>query len=523
MHLLDPQPLTTLQGEFRLSMRRLYADLCRELHTDHGDLARKLRLPTGFLKSLRAAFSLEFYSNWKIVGWIEALNDLVYFLDLCRQLNMERDRSEFAAQLFDECQEKFFEHGYFDDLFPSGRPQTRGLEKRLFALCRRLAGELTQETLWLDPGLSVTWMRQQKMGRWEVSGSVKDRFEKAELPGTISTGLVGAWCQAPHDVRRALSQSPGAGVFQVESGGISMKVGKIVSPIWSGCGEAGHWQWAQRDPVIAVQGERGPITVGPTLTYGKDRQPRRVVPTDRRQVERITRAWETIRLAWPEGHDVLALLTSRIVPLKAKGVVSFSYRHRPGLSFINCFDRDNLDLIDDLIHENSHHHLNLLLRKQVMYRGDHNQQIFYSPWRRSLRPLRGILHATFTFTMGALLFQRLSVWGAGRGGSVKWKQAGLSQRALQRARFRCLEEVKSVRYSLLDLQYADDQLGWLTSAGRTLVQELDEAITHVERTSKHFLHQVEQSSFGLALRRHIRELQRARHTYGLIHVRYAGS
>ena len=72
---------------------------------------------------------------------------------------------------------------------------------------------------------------------------------------------------------------------------------------------------------------------------------------------------------------MLALLTSRIIPLNAKGVVSFSYRHRPGLSFINCFDRDNLDLIDDLIHENSHHHLNLLLRKHVMYHGDHNQQI----------------------------------------------------------------------------------------------------------------------------------------------------
>ena len=77
-----------------------------------------------------------------------------------------------------------------------------------------------------------------------------------------------------------------------------------------------------------------------------------------------------------------------------------------------------LDLIDDLIHENSHHHLNLLLRKHVMYRGDHNQQIFYSPWRRSLRPLRGILHATFTFTMGALLFQRLSSWASGRGGAA---------------------------------------------------------------------------------------------------------
>jgi HEXXH motif-containing protein len=212
------------------------------------------------------------------------------------------------------------------------------------------------------------------------------------------------------------------------------------------------------------------------------------------------------------------LLTSRIVPLKARGVVSFSYRHRPGLSFINCFDRDNLDLIDDLIHENSHHHLNLLLRKYVMYHGDHNQQIFYSPWRRSLRPLRGILHATFTFTMGAMLFERLSSWASGRGGAARWKKAGLTRRDLQRARFRCLEEVESVRYSLQDLHYADHHLGWLTGSGRRLVGQLSEAIDQVERESDRFKRDVLRSSFGPALRRHSQELRTARQTYGPVRL-----
>ena len=516
MPLPDLYPLVKLQHEFRLSMRRLHADLCRELRIDYVDLTQELRFPVGFFDRLRSVFPLESYSTWKVVGWIETLNDLLYLLDVCRQLKMEQDRREFTAQFFAECQEKFFEHGYFDDLFPSGRPQARGLERRVFGLCRRLAGELMQEALWFDPGVSVTWMQQQKMQRWDIPGHLKDNFEKAEPPGTVSTGIAGAWCQASHDVRKAVSQASGAVVFRIDSRGIKMRVGRMVSPVWSAQEKTGQWHWAYYSPVIAVQGKAGPVTVGPTLVYGKDRQPRRVVPTDRRQVERITRAWETIRLAWPDGHEVLALLTNRIIPLHAKGVVSFSYRHRPGLSFINCFDRDNLDLIDDLIHENSHHHLNLLLRKNVMYRGDHNQQIFYSPWRRSLRPLRGILHATFTFTMGALLFQHLASWGAGRNGSVRWKQAGLSQRDLQRARFRCVEEVESVRYSLLDLQYADEQLGWLTGPGRTLVQELAEAMTHVARMSERFHPEVERSSFGPALRRHIKELQRARHTYGPI-------
>lgn len=523
MHLLNPRPLIKLQHEFRHSMRRLHGDLCRELRTDYADLSRELKLPASFFDHLRLAFPLESYSTWKVVGWIETLNDLLYFLDVYQQLNIEQDRTDFAVQLFDECQEKFFEHGYFNDVFPSGRPQARGLGKRVFALCRRLAGELAQEALWFDPSLSVTWMRRQKMARWDVPGSLQDQFEKAELPGAIATGIAGAWCQAPQNKRRILSRSSGGVVFRVESSEIRVKIGRMVLPVWSELEKSGQWHWAYCPPVVAVQSKTGPVTVGPTLVYGKDRQPRRVKSTDRRQVERITRAWETIRLAWPDGHNVLALLTNRIIPLHARGVVSFSYRHRPGLSFINCFDRDNLDLIDDVIHENSHHHLNLLLRKNVMYRGDHNQQIFYSPWRRSLRPLRGILHATFTFTMGALLFQHLASWGAGHTGSVRWKQAGLSRRDLQRARFRCLEEVESVRYSLLDLQYADEQLGWLTSTGQQLVRELAAAIAHIEGSSRHFRRDVERSSFGPALRRHIRELQRARHSYGPIRVSESGA
>jgi len=521
MLLLDRQPIIRLKSEFRLSMRRLLVDLCRELHADHADLARELGIPTSFFDSLHSSFQPEVYSNWKVVGWIETLNDLVYLLDVLKQLKVEQDRSDFAIQLFDECQEKFFEHGYLDDLFPTGQPQASGLEKRLLALCRQLAQELTQESLWFDPVVPVKWCRQQKIGRWDVPGILEDNFEKAEISGTISVDNTGSWCEAPKKVRRIVRQSSGRVVFQVDPTRISVKAGETVSPVWSGWGREGQWQWVCHPATVAIHGEDDPVTVGPTLVYGKDRQPKTVKATEQRQVERIARAWQTIRLAWPEGHEVLTLLTSRIVPLRAKGVVSFSYRHRPGLSFINCFDRGNLDLIDDLIHENSHHHLNLLLRKYVMYHRDHNQQIFYSPWRRSLRPLRGILHATFTFTMGAMLFGRLSSWGSGRRGAIWWKRAGLSQRDLQRARFRCVEEVASVRYSLQDLHYADHHLGWLTGSGRRLVGLLTEAINQVERESERFKGDVQRSVFGPALKKHLKGLQQARQTYGPMRLRSA--
>jgi HEXXH motif-containing protein len=306
--------------------------------------------------------------------------------------------------------------------------------------------------------------------------------------------------------------------LRVEPSGIAVRIGKKVSPLWTGRGAQGEWHWTRQAAMTALETDRGSVAVGPTLVYGKDRQPRTVSPTKEKRVEQIRRAWRTIQEAWPEGHAVLALLTSRIVPLKAEGVVSFSYRHRPGLSFINCFDRDNLDLIDDLIHENSHHHFNLLLRKHVMYHGDHNQQIFYSPWRRSLRPLRGILHATFTFTIGAMMFERLSSWASGRRGSARWKRAGLTQRDLLRARFRCLEEIESVRYSLQDLRYADHHLGWLTGSGRRMVGQLVEAIDQVERDIDRFKREVLRSTFGPTLRRHIEELRKARQTYGPVRL-----
>ena len=275
-----------------------------------------------------------------------------------------------------------------------------------------------------------------------------------------------------------------------------------------------HWHWPRRGATDAVVASSGSLTVGPTLRYGKTRQPKALSATENKQIARLGRAWQTIELAWPEGHALLRLFTSRVIPLKAPGVVSFSYRHRPGLSFINCFDRDNLDLIDDLIHENSHHHLNLLLRKHVLYHGDRNQLIFYSPWRRNLRPIRGILHATFTFTMGALLFARLSAWAETAQGKRQWRNAGLTARHLLRARFRCLEEIESVRYSLCDLEYAGRHLKWLTASGTRLVKHLEEVIAKSEQHISRHRRTVLASLYGPSLRRHVSELRQARHTYG---------
>jgi hypothetical protein len=488
------------------------------LESQYADVAKSLALPVAYFRFLSQALERDGYAHWKVVGWIEALNDLVYFIDLLQQIREERNPRHFSAQLYAECEEKFFENSYLDDLFPRGVSQASGLERRLNELCTRLTQELTQESLCLVPGLPMLWCASRKIPSWTVEMQFGHNVERAELFGTMAIGVEGDMYEAPPSVKRALKQVSSQATILVQPHELSLKIGQTVTPLCMRRGNRLEWSWTHRPPVIAIETRSGAITAGPTLVYGKDRQPRSVAATSPDQVARIGRAWTTIQKAWPEGQEVLALLTTRIIPLKAKGVVSFSYRHRPGLSFINCFDRDNLDLIDDVIHENSHHHMNLLLRKHVMYHGDHNQQIFYSPWRRSLRPLRGILHAAFTFTMGAMLFERLSTWASERGGSARWKRAGLTQRDLQRARFRCLEEVESVRYSIQDLEYASWHLKWLTGSGQRLVKQLAEAIKQVEHNIAPQRKAVLASPFGPALRRHMKELHQARQTYGPVRL-----
>jgi HEXXH motif-containing protein len=511
MPLIDAAALARLRNEFRQSMRVLLMDLCRDIDGHYSALAERLDLPVAYFRFLASSFDHESYGNWKVVGWIETLNDLVYFLDLLQQVRKERDQRAFAEQLFAECEQKFFENSYLDDLFPQGRARARGLAARLQWLCMKLAREVTQEALFFDPRCAMRWCGRQGLRRWEVPGNLDQHFERAERSFALSVGTGGDEFVAPKSVLQAVGPSSQRVIFEVTKHGIALKKGGRF-PVCSLFGTNVEWHWPTRAVIEAAKGPQGPTTIGPTLRYGRDRQPRTVGPTDLKQVERIRRAWRAIQEAWPEGHEVLALLTSRIVPLKAMGVVSFSYRHRPGLSFINCFDRDNLDLIDDLIHENSHHHLNLLLRKHVMYYGDRNQQIFYSPWRRSLRPIRGILHAAFTFTMGALLFERLSTFGERH--EAAWRRAGLTKGDLLRARFRCLEEIESVRYSIQDLEYAGRHLKWLTGSGGRLVRQLEEELEAADQRMARHRMSVLKSKFGPALRRHVKELQESRKIYG---------
>jgi HEXXH motif-containing protein len=506
MRVFDPDALSVLLREFRLSMRRLLFDLCDDLEAHYRPSLEALRLPLTYFRLVGDTLKPEEFSHWKVVGWIEELNDLVYFIDLRDQLVHERRPRGFAEQLFEECEEKFYENSYREELFPAGVPASDGLKRRLHSLCMRLALQVTQESLFLVPGLPCLWLAQDRARTWTVPCELGPNFERAELPGRVYLGLEGGYLDLPSDVRQMLARHGGQARFLFTPGAIRLRVGTgVVSLLSRSGGERWHWRCVLPS-YLRPPSPNFPngLTLGPSLVYRRDLTPLRIVPAPAALAERIQAAVSMIEQAWPEGARLFGLLTSRIIPLDASGVVSFSYRHRPGLSFINMFERDQLDLIDDLVHENSHHHLNLLLCKYEMRRGDRNQEVFYSPWRRSLRPLHGILHATFTFTMGALLFGRLA----------RAKELPAPHRL--RARFRCLEEVESVGYSIRDLSYAADRLGWLHSNGAALVQTLKREISKVGRQIASYRSAVLRSRYGPALRRHIRTLKRARATYGRI-------
>jgi len=496
--LFDNEHLSSLIDELRRSMRRVLAQLCDELDGPYRQASQRLRIPVGYLRAVEATLEPEDFSHWKVVGWIEELNDLVYLLDVREQLRRESDAGGFAEAFYAACATQYYEHGYLDELFPEGRPLATKLAHRVSSLCEKLARQVSRESLFLVPGLPCRWLDETTQQQWRVPYDFGPNFERAEPADCIPFGLDGDVLSPSRSDRRHMCTQQA--VLTIKRDGIDLSCGAHRIPLLV-LESARQWRWEVK-PTVSVLVSYGRMTMGPTLIYGKRRAPVRMTGSSSDLVPRLAHAVRAIETAWPEGANNLALLTSRIIPLQARGVVSFSYRHRPGLSFINCFDRDEFDLIDDLIHENSHHQLNLYLRKAELLRGEHTDEIFYSPWRRSLRPVRGILHATFTFTMGALLFDRLAA------------SHYVTDAHRLRAQARCLEEVESVRYSLRDLVYAARQLGWLSESGVALVQSMAREIRRVHRRIALHESAIYSSHYGQDLKRHCDTLRHARHNYG---------
>ncbi len=165
----------------------------------------------------------------------------------------------------------------------------------------------------------------------------------------------------------------------------------------------------------------------------------------------------------PSSYERFEAFTDTIIPIKQKEFVSFSHQELPGTSMINLYHRDFVDLLDDLIHENGHHHLNYYLNLQKLI-DEPTDNIYYSPWRETLRPLRGIYHAYFTFFWAFKLFKDLSE------SNLIHPYYVFTDQERDKIYTRAIEEMLMLEYSFKDLEIAyKNKL--ITKKGMELVQK----------------------------------------------------
>lgn len=191
--------------------------------------------------------------------------------------------------------------------------------------------------------------------------------------------------------------------------------------------------------------------------------------------ENISKALLNIKKAAPHLHTTFKSFTHTIVPVNEKGIVSYSMQSLPGYSSINMFDRDQIDLMDDLLHENGHHYLNTFLNHQDLINED-DDKIYYSPWRKALRPIRGIYHAVFTFYWALELYYHLDV-AAGK------KTLPFTSEEKNKIKLRFLEEYFMLDYCKPDLAHAFKNKR-VTKEGNQLIQMIYERVAAYKKETE---------------------------------------
>ena len=189
---------------------------------------------------------------------------------------------------------------------------------------------------------------------------------------------------------------------------------------------------------------------------------------------RIDRALKVIKRFSPTSWERFEAFTDVIIPISQQEFVSYSHQNLPGYSMINLYHRDFVDLMDDLLHENGHHHLNYYLNLGKLI-DEPVDNIYYSPWRRTPRPLRGVYHAYFTFFWAFKLFADLS-----RAKDVDsiWYLFGPKEK--EKIIWRAVEEFHMLNYTYKELKWAYKN-GLIKEAGWKLIEEQQKEIGRLKR------------------------------------------
>lgn len=189
---------------------------------------------------------------------------------------------------------------------------------------------------------------------------------------------------------------------------------------------------------------------------------------------KIEIALKVIKKHSPSSWERFDAFTELIVPIKQPELVSYSHQDLPGYSMINLYHRDFVDLMDDLLHENGHHHLNYYLNLGKLI-DEPIDNIYYSPWRRTLRPLRGVYHAYFTFFWAFKLFADLS----------KTKELDsiwylFSPGEKEKIYWRAVEEFHMLNFTFQELKWARKN-GLIYQTGWKLIDEQQKELRKFKR------------------------------------------
>jgi HEXXH motif-containing protein len=192
---------------------------------------------------------------------------------------------------------------------------------------------------------------------------------------------------------------------------------------------------------------------------------------DRSAARRLGRAVAIVDAAWPEAGAEIRERTRLVIPRDEPSLVSYSLPSRPGVSFINLRRKRLIDLADDLLHETAHHRLHAIEAARALVLAprrpaDGAELRYWSPWRRAQRPVRGILHAWYTFAFRAELFSRIV--RKSRSGMKTLGPLPLREALVRELAHEARKERRWVAAALGNLRDAAGR-GRLTAAGRRLI------------------------------------------------------
>jgi hypothetical protein len=123
----------------------------------------------------------------------------------------------------------------------------------------------------------------------------------------------------------------------------------------------------------------------------------------------IDQALSIIEAADPALWDRLRGESIWYVPISSPDPTvhaSFSSPQLTGVVFLSYSDNP-FTLAEAIVHEYGHSELNSFDQISPITTGN-SKQLYYSPWRRDLRPLLGLMHALYVFILVAEFYERLS-------------------------------------------------------------------------------------------------------------------